>query len=73
MSLLLCVLICCFLSLDVELLNAVANNSPHVIKFLTVMALCNTVVPIKRFYLCPCGSDAPQLILIHFTLFLPIF
>ncbi|KAL5204538.1 hypothetical protein ABZP36_009409 [Zizania latifolia] len=32
---------------DVELLNAVANNSPHVIKFLTVMTLCNTVVPIK--------------------------
>ncbi|XP_010236944.1 phospholipid-transporting ATPase 2 isoform X1 [Brachypodium distachyon] len=32
---------------DVELLNAVANNSPHVIKFLTVMALCNTVIPIK--------------------------
>uniref|UniRef100_A0A0E0J1I6 Phospholipid-transporting ATPase n=2 Tax=Oryza TaxID=4527 RepID=A0A0E0J1I6_ORYNI len=32
---------------DVELLNAVANNSPHVIKFLTVMTLCNTVIPIK--------------------------
>ncbi|KAG8089771.1 hypothetical protein GUJ93_ZPchr0011g27638 [Zizania palustris] len=32
---------------DVELLNAVANNSPQVIKFLTVMTLCNTVVPIK--------------------------
>ncbi|KAM3384929.1 hypothetical protein ACQJBY_009101 [Aegilops geniculata] len=32
---------------DVELLNAVADNSPHVIKFLTVMALCNTVIPIK--------------------------
>ncbi|EEE60474.1 hypothetical protein OsJ_13735 [Oryza sativa Japonica Group] len=31
---------------DVELLNAVANNS-HVIKFLTVMTLCNTVIPIK--------------------------
>uniref|UniRef100_A0A453BAN4 Phospholipid-transporting ATPase n=2 Tax=Aegilops tauschii subsp. strangulata TaxID=200361 RepID=A0A453BAN4_AEGTS len=32
---------------DIELLNAVADNSPHVIKFLTVMALCNTVIPIK--------------------------
>ncbi|VAH28962.1 unnamed protein product [Triticum turgidum subsp. durum] len=32
---------------DVELLNAVADNLPHVIKFLTVMALCNTVIPIK--------------------------
>uniref|UniRef100_A0A0D9XRT0 Phospholipid-transporting ATPase n=1 Tax=Leersia perrieri TaxID=77586 RepID=A0A0D9XRT0_9ORYZ len=32
---------------DVELLNAVANSSPHVIKFLTVMTLCNTVIPIK--------------------------
>lgn len=32
---------------DVELLNAVANNSPNVIKFLTVMTLCNTVIPIK--------------------------
>ena len=37
-----------FPCLDVELLNAIANNSPHVIKFLTVMSLCNTVIPIKR-------------------------
>nr|CAD1820272.1 unnamed protein product [Ananas comosus var. bracteatus] len=35
------------LKLDVELLNAVANNVPHVIRFLTVMTLCNTVIPIK--------------------------
>ena len=33
---------------DVEPLNAITNNSPHVIKFLTVMSLCNTVIPIKR-------------------------
>ncbi|XP_010276647.1 PREDICTED: phospholipid-transporting ATPase 2 [Nelumbo nucifera] len=32
---------------DVELLNAVSNNSPDVIRFLTVMAICNTVVPTK--------------------------
>jgi phospholipid-translocating ATPase len=37
---------------DVELLNAIANNSPHIIKFLTVMTLCNTVIPIKS----PSGS-----------------
>ena len=41
-----------FPCLDVELLNAIANNSPHVIKFLTVMTLCNTVIPIKS----PSGS-----------------
>ncbi|XP_062225401.1 phospholipid-transporting ATPase 2-like [Phragmites australis] len=32
---------------DVRLLNAVSSNDPDVIKFLMVMALCNTVVPIK--------------------------
>ncbi|WOK99539.1 phospholipid-transporting ATPase 2 [Canna indica] len=32
---------------DVELLNAVANNVPDVIRFLTVMTLCNTVIPIR--------------------------
>ncbi|KAJ6809324.1 phospholipid-transporting ATPase 2 [Iris pallida] len=33
---------------DVELLNAISNNVPDVIKFLTVMSICNTVIPIKR-------------------------
>jgi hypothetical protein len=47
-----------FSCLDVELLNAVANNSPHVIKFLTVMTLCNTVIPIKRFDIHPPDSLA---------------
>ncbi|RVX09289.1 Phospholipid-transporting ATPase 2 [Vitis vinifera] len=32
---------------DVELLNAVSSGSPDVIQFLTVMALCNTVIPVK--------------------------
>ncbi|GLU06387.1 hypothetical protein SLE2022_234270 [Rubroshorea leprosula] len=32
---------------DVELLNAIASSSTHVIHFLTIMAICNTVVPIK--------------------------
>ncbi|XP_026411858.1 phospholipid-transporting ATPase 2-like [Papaver somniferum] len=32
---------------DIELLNAVANSNPDVIRFLTVMAICNTVIPIK--------------------------
>lgn len=32
---------------DVRLLNAVSSNDPDVIKFLMVMALCNTVVPVK--------------------------
>ncbi|CAN6248203.1 unnamed protein product [Urochloa humidicola] len=32
---------------DVRLLNAISCNDPDVIKFLTVMALCNTVVPLK--------------------------
>lgn len=32
---------------DVRLVNAVSSNDPDVIKFLLVMALCNTVVPIK--------------------------
>ncbi|XP_073013887.1 phospholipid-transporting ATPase 2 isoform X1 [Typha latifolia] len=29
------------------MLNAVASNDTHVIRFLTVMALCNTVMPVK--------------------------
>ncbi|KAI8010568.1 Phospholipid-transporting ATPase 2 [Camellia lanceoleosa] len=33
--------------LDVELLNAVASGSPDVIRFLTVMAICNTVIPMQ--------------------------
>ena len=45
-----------FPCLDVELLNAVANNSPHVIKFLKVMTLCNTVIPIKRLDIHPSDS-----------------
>ncbi|GFY99032.1 aminophospholipid ATPase 2 [Actinidia rufa] len=32
---------------DVELVNAVASGSPDVIRFLTVMAICNTVIPIR--------------------------
>ena len=36
------------LNLDVRLVNAISSNDPDVIKFLLVMALCNTVVPIKR-------------------------
>ncbi|KAL4201629.1 hypothetical protein AMTRI_Chr02g217130 [Amborella trichopoda] len=32
---------------DVELLRAVGCNCPEVIKFLTIMAVCNTVVPLK--------------------------
>uniref|UniRef100_A0A0A9CTB8 Similar to haloacid dehalogenase-like hydrolase family protein n=1 Tax=Arundo donax TaxID=35708 RepID=A0A0A9CTB8_ARUDO len=35
---------------DVRLRNAVSSNDPDVIKFLMVMALCNTVVPIKSFH-----------------------
>ncbi|KAK7272394.1 hypothetical protein RJT34_28947 [Clitoria ternatea] len=30
---------------DVELLNAVSTGSPDVIRFLTVMTICNTVIP----------------------------
>jgi hypothetical protein len=52
--------------LDVDLLNAVANGSPHVIKFLTVMTLCNTVIPIKRLDLCPSVSYTPHLVFILF-------
>lgn len=37
-----------FIFLDVKLLNAVRSCDPYVIRFLTVMALCNTVMPIKR-------------------------
>ncbi|KAM7490496.1 hypothetical protein LguiA_033417 [Lonicera macranthoides] len=32
---------------DVELLNSVTSGSPDVIRFLTVMAICNTVIPIQ--------------------------
>ncbi|KAF0893887.1 hypothetical protein E2562_031422, partial [Oryza meyeriana var. granulata] len=32
---------------DARLLDAVSSNDPDVVKFLMVMALCNTVVPIK--------------------------
>ncbi|KAE8716200.1 Phospholipid-transporting ATPase 2 [Hibiscus syriacus] len=32
---------------DDKLLNAVAGSSPDVIQFVTVMAICNTVIPIK--------------------------
>lgn len=32
---------------DVGLLNAIASGSPDVICFLTVMAVCNTVIPVK--------------------------
>ncbi|KAL4620448.1 hypothetical protein ACB092_06G154800 [Castanea dentata] len=32
---------------DVELHNAVSSRSPDVIHFLTVMAICNTVIPMK--------------------------
>ncbi|KAK8448632.1 hypothetical protein SEVIR_7G067100v4 [Setaria viridis] len=35
------------LAKDARLQNAVSSNDPDVIKFLMVMALCNTVVPIK--------------------------
>lgn len=34
---------------DPDLLRAVADMVPEVIKFLLVMGLCNTVVPIKRY------------------------
>ncbi|KAM7493378.1 hypothetical protein LguiB_027987 [Lonicera macranthoides] len=32
---------------DVELLNSVTSGSPDVIRFLTVMSICNTVIPIQ--------------------------
>ncbi|KAF8661979.1 hypothetical protein HU200_056593 [Digitaria exilis] len=32
---------------DARLLNAVSSNDPDIVKFLMVMALCNTVVPVK--------------------------
>lgn len=32
---------------DARLLNAVASGSPSVIRFLTVMAICNTVIPVQ--------------------------
>lgn len=37
-----------YLYLDARLLNAVSNHDPDIVKFLMVMALCNTVVPVKR-------------------------
>ncbi|MQL91339.1 hypothetical protein Taro_023957, partial [Colocasia esculenta] len=33
--------------IDAELLNAVVSNAPDVVRFLTVMSICNSVVPIK--------------------------
>lgn len=56
---------------DVELLNAIANNSPHVIKFLTVMTLCNTVIPIKRLDIHP--STVFPHILFSFSSFILVF
>ncbi|XP_016901740.1 phospholipid-transporting ATPase 2 isoform X2 [Cucumis melo] len=32
---------------DKKLVNAIANSSPDVLRFLTIMAICNTVVPTK--------------------------
>ncbi|XP_019177695.1 PREDICTED: phospholipid-transporting ATPase 2-like isoform X3 [Ipomoea nil] len=32
---------------DVELLKTVASSSPDVVRFLTIMAICNTVVPLQ--------------------------
>ncbi|XP_050206002.1 phospholipid-transporting ATPase 2 [Mercurialis annua] len=32
---------------DARLLNAIASGSPDVIKFLTIMAICNTVTPVQ--------------------------
>ncbi|XP_020594003.1 phospholipid-transporting ATPase 2 isoform X5 [Phalaenopsis equestris] len=32
---------------DAALLNAISNNVPDVIRFLTVMTICNTVIPVK--------------------------
>ncbi|KAI8006822.1 Phospholipid-transporting ATPase 2 [Camellia lanceoleosa] len=32
---------------DAELINAVGSGSPDVIRFLTVMAICNTVIPMQ--------------------------
>lgn len=36
------------IDIDVGLLNAITSGSPDVIRFLTVMAVCNTVIPAKR-------------------------
>ncbi|GJY23278.1 hypothetical protein Tco_0396936 [Tanacetum coccineum] len=33
---------------NVELLNAINTGSPDATRFLTVVAICNTVIPIKR-------------------------
>lgn len=35
---------------DVELLNAVSSGSSDVVRFLTVMATCNTVIPTRRYF-----------------------
>ncbi|XP_068649960.1 phospholipid-transporting ATPase 2-like [Aristolochia californica] len=32
---------------DVELLNAIATYDPEIIRFVTIMAICNTVIPLK--------------------------
>ncbi|KAG9439248.1 hypothetical protein H6P81_019413 [Aristolochia fimbriata] len=32
---------------DAELLNAIATHDPEIIRFVTLMAICNTVVPLK--------------------------
>jgi phospholipid-translocating ATPase len=32
---------------DMELLNAVSSGSPDVVQFVTVMAICNTVIPVQ--------------------------
>ncbi|XP_068655979.1 phospholipid-transporting ATPase 2 isoform X3 [Aristolochia californica] len=32
---------------DTELLNAIASYNPEIIRFITVMAICNTVIPLK--------------------------
>jgi hypothetical protein len=37
------------------------------------MALCNTVIPIKRLYLCPCCTNTPQHILVHLPYFAYFF
>jgi phospholipid-translocating ATPase len=33
---------------DAQLLNAITSGSTDVIRFLTVMAICNTVLPVQR-------------------------
>ena len=36
---------------DARLLNALSSGSPDVIRFLTIMAVCNTVIPVQRWLL----------------------